>query len=84
MRAVLGNGVATDFGCWMEACIAADCITTAGEMNGFLKQREPLVRNPMRISAGAIHLPPRYRPEPDHAAIDRCTVDRKSARAGLS
>jgi L-alanine-DL-glutamate epimerase-like enolase superfamily enzyme len=79
MRAVLGNGVATDFGCWMEACMAADRVTTAGEMNGFLKQREPLVRNPMRVESGAIVLPPRHRPEPDHRAIDRCTVDRFAA-----
>jgi L-alanine-DL-glutamate epimerase-like enolase superfamily enzyme len=37
MKAVLGNGVATDLGCWMELCVALDSVSTAGEMNGFLK-----------------------------------------------
>jgi L-alanine-DL-glutamate epimerase-like enolase superfamily enzyme len=37
MKAVLGNGVATDLGCWMELCVGLDIVTTAGEMNGFLK-----------------------------------------------
>ena len=37
--AVLGNGVAGDIGCWMEACVGARLLTTAGEMNGFLKPR---------------------------------------------
>jgi L-alanine-DL-glutamate epimerase-like enolase superfamily enzyme len=79
MRAVLGNGVATDFGCWMEACVAADCIGTAGEMNGFLKQRRPLVTNPVRVEEGAMVLPAAYRPLPDWEAIDACTVDRIEA-----
>lgn len=37
MKAVLGNGVATDLGCWMELCVALGNVETAGEMNGFLK-----------------------------------------------
>lgn len=37
MRAVLGNGVATDLGCWMELCAGIGTVKTAGEMNGFLK-----------------------------------------------
>ncbi len=37
MKAVLGNGVATDLGCWMEICVGLACVSTAGEMNGFLK-----------------------------------------------
>lgn len=37
IKAVLGNGVATDLGCWMEICAGLACVSTAGEMNGFLK-----------------------------------------------
>jgi L-alanine-DL-glutamate epimerase-like enolase superfamily enzyme len=81
IRAVLGNGVATDFGCWMEACVAAESISTAGEMNGFLKQRRPLVANPMPVADGAIRLAAGYRPVPDWAAIDACTLDRRTLRA---
>src|SRR3546814_312038 len=32
MIPVLGNGVATDLGCWMEACVARRAIDNAGEI----------------------------------------------------
>jgi L-alanine-DL-glutamate epimerase-like enolase superfamily enzyme len=35
MEPVLGNGVACEVGCWMEACVARTLIANAGEMNGF-------------------------------------------------
>ena len=81
MGAVLGNGVATDLGCWMEACVAADEIVTAGEMNGWLKQRRALVRNPMQVEGGAIRLPAGYRPEVDWNEIDAVCTGRHTARA---
>lgn len=37
MRPVMGNGVASDLGCWMEACVAVEALDNAGEFNGFLK-----------------------------------------------
>jgi L-alanine-DL-glutamate epimerase-like enolase superfamily enzyme len=58
MRAVLGNGVASDIGCWQEACVARRHVTTAGEMNGFLRQKQALAANPMRVAGGAIRLAP--------------------------
>jgi L-alanine-DL-glutamate epimerase-like enolase superfamily enzyme len=58
MRAVLGNGVASDIGCWHEACVARRHVTTAGEMNGFRRQRQSLAVNPMRVEGGAIQLDP--------------------------
>ena len=39
MEPVLGDGVAADIGCWMEACVARDTIRNAGELNGFLKPK---------------------------------------------
>jgi L-alanine-DL-glutamate epimerase-like enolase superfamily enzyme len=39
MRPVMGNGVATDLGCWMEAAVGSVALDNAGEMNGFLKPR---------------------------------------------
>lgn len=57
LRAVLGNGVANELGCWMEACIAARRLGNAGEMNGFLKPRERLFAQPLAFRAGAIELP---------------------------
>ena len=58
MTPVLGNGVASDLGCWMEACVAAAFIDNAGEMNGFLKPVTPLFRDPLQVTAGAVILPP--------------------------
>lgn len=60
---VLGNGVATDLGCWMEACVAARCIDNAGEMNGFLKPRERLLADPLAFRDGAIEIPARWTPK---------------------
>jgi L-alanine-DL-glutamate epimerase-like enolase superfamily enzyme len=58
MKPVLGNGVACDVSCWMEACVAACCIDNAGEMNGFLKARRMLFARPLRFEHGAIVLEP--------------------------
>jgi len=75
MQAVLGNGVACDPGCWMEACIAARHIDNAGEMNGFLKARAPLLRDPLAFRDGAIVLEPGYRAALDLAHIEQYRVD---------
>ena len=76
MKPVLGNGVATDIGCWMEACVAARHIDTAGEMNGFLKPRERLLADPLSFRDGAIEIPARWRPRVDTAALDRLALAR--------
>jgi hypothetical protein len=62
MTPVLGNGVACDLGCWMEACIAARHIDNAGEMNGFLKARAQLLSEPLEVHDAAIRLKPGYSP----------------------
>jgi L-Ala-D/L-Glu epimerase len=62
MRPVLGNGVACDLGCWMEACIAARHIDNAGEMNGFLKARAGLLASPLEVRSGALVVGPGWRP----------------------
>ena len=80
MRAVLGNGVACDPGCWMEACVAARCIDNAGEMNGYLKQRTPLLANPPPVIDGAMCLAPRERPALDHGAVAAQRLEMHSAR----
>jgi L-Ala-D/L-Glu epimerase len=71
---VLGNGVATDLGCWMEACIAARHIDNAGEMNGFLKPRERLLADPLAFRDGCIEIPARWRPRLDLGAVERLSI----------
>ncbi len=74
MEPVLGNGVACEAGCWMEACVARTLITNAGEMNGFLKPVTRLFANPVRFKDGALMLDAGYTPELDVHAVSRCTV----------
>jgi len=79
MQAVLGNGVATEIGCWMEACVAAVRLRdVAGEMNGFLKQKIPTLKNPLTIQKGAIVIPNGYLPELDDKAVASMQVSSES------
>jgi L-alanine-DL-glutamate epimerase-like enolase superfamily enzyme len=78
MEPVLGNGVACEIGCWMEACIARGRINNAGEMNGFLKPLSPLLVQPLKFDHGAIALEPGYRPVLDRAAIAGCMLEQFS------
>jgi len=62
MTPVLGNGVACDLGCWMEACAAARHIDNAGEMNGFLKARGRILDAALEVREAAIVLKPGFAP----------------------
>jgi hypothetical protein len=81
LGAVLGNGVATEIGCWMEACVGAKLLTTAGEMNGFLKQRQGLLTNPLRVEHGSIQLNGTSMPKLDPQAVAAARVAREEFRA---
>lgn len=82
MKAVLGNGVACDPGCWMEACVAARHIDNAGEMNGFLKARSQLFTQPLEFRDGSIQLKPGFAPQLDPAGLSRHAVDSIACAAG--
>jgi L-alanine-DL-glutamate epimerase-like enolase superfamily enzyme len=84
MKPVLGNGVACDPGCWMEGCIAARMIDNAGEMNGFLKARAPLLRVGLDFRDGAMQLKAGYSPQLDRAGIDAYVVDTLSCRPRIA
>jgi L-alanine-DL-glutamate epimerase-like enolase superfamily enzyme len=81
MTAVLGNGVACDVSCWMEALVAARWIDNAGEMNGFLKARRMLFRAPLALERGAIVIPPGA-PELDADALAFHTREHASFHRG--
>ncbi len=74
MEPVLGNGVASDIGCWMEACVAHRHIRNAGEMNGFLRPSKPLCHPPLHVESGALQLYPDSEPQLDEGALDEVTV----------
>jgi len=76
MQPVLGDGVSTEIGCWMEACVARHAIDNAGEFNGFLKPRARLFAEPLKFADGALMLEPGFTPEIDRDALAAHTVDR--------
>jgi hypothetical protein len=78
MKPVLGNGVACDPGCWMEGCIAARQIDIAGEMNGFLKARSPLIENGLAFRDGAMQIGRGFAPRLDRAALAAYAIDSRS------
>jgi L-alanine-DL-glutamate epimerase-like enolase superfamily enzyme len=80
MTPVLGNGVACDVGCWLEALVAAAHIDNAGEMNGFLKVEASLLQPALRFENGAIRLDARA-PTLDMEALERFAVDSHIAAA---
>jgi L-alanine-DL-glutamate epimerase-like enolase superfamily enzyme len=74
MEPVLGNGVASDIGCWMEACVARRQIRSAGEMNGFLRQAEPLSHPPLQVESGSLQLSPGDSPQLDERTLEKVTI----------
>jgi L-Ala-D/L-Glu epimerase len=65
MEAVLGDGLSSELGCWMEACVARFTIRNAGEFNGFLKPKIRLFAEPLQFAAGELVLPSGFTPSID-------------------
>ena len=74
MEPVLGDGLSSELGCWMEACVASLTIRNAGEFNGFLKPKVRLFAEPLRFAAGELVLPEGFRPVIDVNALAAHTV----------
>ena len=69
MESVLGDGLSSELGCWMEACVARVTIRNAGEFNGFLKPKVRLFAEPLRFTAGELVIPPGFRPAIDAGVL---------------
>ncbi|MBW2610000.1 MAG: mandelate racemase [Deltaproteobacteria bacterium] len=79
MKVVVGNGVASDLGCYHEALVAANLgIETAGEGNGFLKIKESLLKSPLRFEDGAIVLEPGAKPQIDRKKLESFCIRSES------
>jgi L-alanine-DL-glutamate epimerase-like enolase superfamily enzyme len=84
---ILGNGAAGEISFYQEALLAARMAIPAGEMNGFLKQKESILIQGLRTEGGKISLPLHFRPRLDPQKMDRFCMDRilmnpkKSSRA---
>ncbi len=69
MEPVLGDGLSSDLGCWMEACVARTTIRNAGEFNGFLKAKSGLFTEPLGFERGRVVMKAGFRPRIDPAAL---------------
>lgn len=69
MEPVLGDGLSSELGCWMEACVASVTIRNAGEFNGFLKPKTRLFAEPLQFTAGEVVIPPEFAPAIDRASL---------------
>jgi L-alanine-DL-glutamate epimerase-like enolase superfamily enzyme len=69
MEPVLGDGLSSEIGCWMEACVASVTIRNAGEFNGFLKPEKRLFAEPLRTAAGELVLSPGFSPTLRHDVL---------------
>src|SRR5260221_2278333 len=78
MESVLGDGLSSELGCWMEACVARVTIRNAGEFNGFLKPKVRLFAEPLRFTAGELVIPSGFRPaiDPDVLAAHEIACER--------
>ena len=65
MEPVLGDGLSSELGCWMEACVARVTIRNAGEFNGFLKPKSRLFAVPLTAIGGDLVLPSGFAPTID-------------------
>ena len=70
MGPVVGDGVATAIGNWMEACCANLTTDLAGEGNGFLKSSVSLFTDPLPFERGDIILRKGFWPEVDRKALE--------------
>lgn len=81
----LGDGVATDLLCWVEACAGRGFLNRAGDMNGFLKPRSSLLKEPLAFENGSVVLKPGYWPEVDPAIINANQIrSERFARAAVA
>ena len=70
----LGDGVATELLCWAEACIGSPYLKRAGDMNGFLKPKARLFREPLRFDRGDLVLKSGFWPEIDRDVLKAHTT----------
>jgi L-alanine-DL-glutamate epimerase-like enolase superfamily enzyme len=74
MEPVLGDGLSSELGCWMEACIARVTIRNAGEFNGYLKPKDRLFAEPLAFEQGRLVLNAGFRPRIDPVTLANHTV----------
>jgi L-alanine-DL-glutamate epimerase-like enolase superfamily enzyme len=75
LEVILGNGAAGEISCYHEALVSGKMITRAGEMNGFLKQKESILTEGFKIQGGKVVLEPQFSLRLDPLKMDRFAID---------
>jgi len=73
---ILGNGAAGEISCYHEALVASRTATRAGEMNGFLKQKESILRQAFKTEGAKIILEPDFSLKLDEQKVAQYAIDR--------
>lgn len=82
MKPVLGNGVASDVGCWMEACVATSLIDNAGRDERLSAPgRKHRPQSPIPMQQGNMQIAPGWSPTLDSARVAGVLVETCSADA---
>ena len=76
LEVILGNGAAGEISCYHEALMSSKMIHRAGEMNGFLKQKESILTEGLKTQGGKIILEPKFFLKLDPEKIDKFATDR--------
>ncbi len=77
MEPVLGDGLSSELGCWMEACVARVTIRNVGEFNGFLKPKVRIFQEPLEFERGDLVLAPGYAPTIDRDVLSTYEIARE-------
>lgn len=79
LKVIIGNGVASDIGCYHEALIQAKMgCEFSGEMNGFLKQKNSILKYPLRFERGKLSVSGYFNVELNDEVIKRYLVKKET------
>ncbi len=71
LEVILGNGAAGEISCYHEALVAGKGLSRAGEMNGFLKQKESILTEEIKVQAGKVILEPHFHLKLDPSKVKK-------------
>ncbi len=78
LKVILGNGVAGEIGCYHEAKASLKAgLEAAGEMNGFLKVRRSVLREPLKTKAGGVAVAAAFDPTPSPERLSEMAVEQR-------
>jgi L-Ala-D/L-Glu epimerase len=77
MEPVLGDGLSSELGCWMEGCVGSVTVRNAGEFNGFLKPNVRLFADPLQFTAGNLVLSSGFTPMIDADVLSAHEIEQQ-------